>query len=409
MGITDAGIYRSRRAKTGAPSKLCLGGNGRCPRCGGTPDSPPLLRVRVPCPVTLEKSKSEEQGGQPAREAHFSGPGEAAVTRMKCSSLCDLNPARWTIVVSRIPTKWSMILSRIVEWCAKKFPEIGRNGQRKFHKSAGKFAVNFALFRQNEVKQQRTAFAIDHFEGFPTPSSYQKRDRETVESFKSTTCGHGFTVSQLHRKCESVQRWATMERGVDMAARMRPEVNCRLRENAMKNEAVNDPGRRNFLRAVPAVAVGGLAIADGSLFAVRAAAEDAVNSGAAAFQVFSAQQIQDDIRALAASPGNNNLVQGKNFTVVLTTETAKSAKEFEWHEGRDHVLQILDGSTVYELGGTPKNAHSPKTGEWLAPESEGATTITLHKGDMLVIPRGAPHKRSTAATVTFTLISPQGT
>ncbi len=62
-----------------------------------------------------------------------------------------------------------------------------------------------------------------------------------------------------------------------------------------------------------------------------------------------------------------------------------------------------------DRSGTPKNAHSPKPGEWLAPESEGATTITLNKGDMLVIPRGTPHKRSTAGIVTFTLISPQGT
>jgi mannose-6-phosphate isomerase-like protein (cupin superfamily) len=33
--------------------------------------------------------------------------------------------------------------------------------------------------------------------------------------------------------------------------------------------------------------------------------------------------------------------------------------------------------------------------------------MTLEKGDMLVIPRGTLHKRSTAGTVTFTLISPQ--
>ena len=199
-----------------------------------------------------------------------------------------------------------------------------------------------------------------------------------------------------------------MRCGADVAAKMRHGINRCLRENEMNNDALKDSGRREFLRAVPAVAAAGLAIADGSLFVARAAAEDAVNSGAATFQVFSAQVIQNDIKALQANPGNSNLVQGKNFTVVLTTETAKSAKEFEWHEGRDHVLQILDGATVYELGGTPKNAHSPKAGEWLAPESEGATTITLHKGDMLVILRGTPHKRSTAGTVTFSLISPQG-
>ena len=94
--------------------------------------------------------------------------------------------------------------------------------------------------------------------------------------------------------------------------------------------------------------------------------------------------------------------------MVLTVEKAKSAKEFEWHEGRDHVLQILDGSTVYEVGGTPKNGRNIRPGEWLAPESEGATKMTLNKGDMLVIPRGTPHKRSTAGSVALMLISPMG-
>jgi mannose-6-phosphate isomerase-like protein (cupin superfamily) len=32
----------------------------------------------------------------------------------------------------------------------------------------------------------------------------------------------------------------------------------------------------------------------------------------------------------------------------------------------------------------------------------------LKKGDMLIIPRGTPHKRSTAGTVTLTLVSPMG-
>jgi mannose-6-phosphate isomerase-like protein (cupin superfamily) len=96
------------------------------------------------------------------------------------------------------------------------------------------------------------------------------------------------------------------------------------------------------------------------------------------------------------------------FTVVLTAEMAKSPKEFEWHEGRDHIVQILDGSTVYEVGGTPKGGHSKGPGEWLAPVSEGAATFTLKKGDMLVIPRGTPHKRSTAESVSLILISPMG-
>ncbi len=93
---------------------------------------------------------------------------------------------------------------------------------------------------------------------------------------------------------------------------------------------------------------------------------------------------------------------------MLTTEEKKAGKEFEYHEGRDHIFHILDGTTKYELGGTPKGAHSTKPGEWLAPESEGAKTLTLNKGDMLVIPRGTPHKRTTDASVTLILISIEG-
>ena len=96
------------------------------------------------------------------------------------------------------------------------------------------------------------------------------------------------------------------------------------------------------------------------------------------------------------------------FSVTITTEAKKIASEFEYHEGRDHIFLILDGATKYELGGTPKNGHKTKPGEWLAPESEGAMSVTLKKGDMLVIPRGTPHKRSTAESVTFYLISTTG-
>ena len=34
--------------------------------------------------------------------------------------------------------------------------------------------------------------------------------------------------------------------------------------------------------------------------------------------------------------------------------------------------------------------------------------MTLKKGDMLTIPRGTPHKRSTVDSVTLILISPSG-
>ena len=178
-------------------------------------------------------------------------------------------------------------------------------------------------------------------------------------------------------------------------------------ENPMRNASISNPARRRFLGAVPAAAAAGFTLTHASLFASTAAAQG-MSTPAFTFRLFKAQEIQNDLNALAEYPGNNNLVQEKTFVVVLTTEKAKTAAEFEWHEQRDHVFQILDGSTVYELGGTPKGAHSKTPGEWNSPESEGHQTVTLNKGDMLVIARGTPHRRITAGSVTFSLISPQG-
>ena len=62
--------------------------------------------------------------------------------------------------------------------------------------------------------------------------------------------------------------------------------------------------------------------------------------------------------------------------------------------------------TVYELGGTPQNPRNTEARRMgRADPSPAAQTVTLNKGDMLVIPRGMPHKRTTATSVTLILIS----
>ncbi len=175
----------------------------------------------------------------------------------------------------------------------------------------------------------------------------------------------------------------------------------------MVDPSATNSSRRGFLRAAP-TAIAALGVADITQFASFAAAQSDQPTGSPGkYQLFTADTIQTDVKALQASPGNQSLINVKNYTVSLTVETAKSATEFEWHEGRDHVLHILDGSTVVEVGGTPKNGHSIAPNEWHAPISEGSTALTLHKGDVLVIPRNTPHKRTTTGTVTFLQVSPQ--
>jgi mannose-6-phosphate isomerase-like protein (cupin superfamily) len=173
----------------------------------------------------------------------------------------------------------------------------------------------------------------------------------------------------------------------------------------------NNSSRRNFLRTAPVAAAASIALTDKLLFAAQAPAP-APGAAATPFQVFTAQQLADDAKALAAKGDNNNLVAaasaGFTCAIVMTTEIAKSATDFEQHEGRDHILQIIDGSTLYEVGGTLKNARTTRPGEQLAPAADGATKVTLNKGDMLTIPRGTPHRRSTTGSVTFYLLSPSG-
>lgn len=166
----------------------------------------------------------------------------------------------------------------------------------------------------------------------------------------------------------------------------------------MENMGVENRERRNFLQMAPVAALAGM-----GLLAQVASTQ----SAAGKFEVITAESVEDAIKALQASPGNKTLYESSLLTLVMTSEKEKSAKEFEWHEHRDHVFHIIDGSTIYELGGTPKNAHSKGPGEWLAPESEGATMVELKQGEFLVIPRGTPHRRTTKESVLLALMSPQ--
>jgi mannose-6-phosphate isomerase-like protein (cupin superfamily) len=171
-----------------------------------------------------------------------------------------------------------------------------------------------------------------------------------------------------------------------------------------------DQTRRNFLRTAPLAAAVSLPLAEQFLFASSTPSGGAQAATPEPFQLFTSGKLADAVKTLQAKPGNDNLYAAKAppTTIVLTVEEKKSGKEFEYHEGRDHIFQILEGSTIYEVGGTPKDARNTKPGEWLAPTSEGATTLTLHKGDMLVIPRGTPHRRNTEGSVTLILISTEG-
>jgi mannose-6-phosphate isomerase-like protein (cupin superfamily) len=165
--------------------------------------------------------------------------------------------------------------------------------------------------------------------------------------------------------------------------------------------------RRNFLRSAP------LAAAAASLSLPEVLQAQSTPAGTATplpIKVVTAAELAQREGELKAKPGNFDFSPNPAlpFTCVMTVETDKAGKEFEWHEGRDHIFQIVEGETTYELGGTPEGAHMTKPGEWLAPKMNGATTVTLKKGDVLMVPRNTAHKRTTKGSVTFYLFSVEG-
>jgi quercetin dioxygenase-like cupin family protein len=180
----------------------------------------------------------------------------------------------------------------------------------------------------------------------------------------------------------------------------------------MAKDAGPDASRRTLLLTAPWLAAT-LAAAD--LLPALALAQNAMPLAQQAafpistekFKVVTQSALAEDIRAHATKTGTTRLFNDRNFVLDLWVEKTTSPHEFEWHEHRDHIVYVLDGETEYELGGAPVKAHSIGPGEWLAPESEGATTTMLKKGEVLVIRRGTAHRRSTKDSVTFLIVSPQ--
>jgi quercetin dioxygenase-like cupin family protein len=89
--------------------------------------------------------------------------------------------------------------------------------------------------------------------------------------------------------------------------------------------------------------------------------------------------------------------------VVWKREQDNEAKELESHDGKDHVFYITDGKGTFKLGGELEGAHEISPGEWRATKVKGAQAVEVKKGDLLFIPHGTPHWR-TSKGAGFTML-----
>ena len=87
---------------------------------------------------------------------------------------------------------------------------------------------------------------------------------------------------------------------------------------------------------------------------------------------------------------------GMELRVALQHENNTIAPMAEIHDASDDVYYVLDGTATLTLGGTLESPKEVEPGEWRGARIVGGQKVDIAKGDLIVVPRGTPHHRSTA-------------
>lgn len=122
------------------------------------------------------------------------------------------------------------------------------------------------------------------------------------------------------------------------------------------------------------------------------------------FVVMTGQSVADLQQKLQPSNKAEDLIggEGMELRVAIQHEKETAAANGEIHDASDDVYYVLDGSATLTLGGTLEAAKEVEPGEWRG-QIAGGQKIVVNKGDLIVVPRGTPHQRSTTGQ-NFTMI-----
>jgi mannose-6-phosphate isomerase-like protein (cupin superfamily) len=134
-------------------------------------------------------------------------------------------------------------------------------------------------------------------------------------------------------------------------------------------------------------------------------AQRAPSTPARPFVVRTAQSLEDLERKLHPENKVEDLIGGEGMQtrVAVQHEKDKSGAAAELHDASDDVYYVLEGSATLTLGGRLESPREVEPGEWRSPRIVGGQTLEIKKGDLVVVPRGTPHQRSTAGK-DFTMI-----
>ena len=115
------------------------------------------------------------------------------------------------------------------------------------------------------------------------------------------------------------------------------------------------------------------------------------------FVVMSSQSLDDLQKTLQPDNKTSELIDsaGMQLRVAVQHEKNKTGAAAELHDASDDVYYVLNGSATLVLGGKLESPKETDPGEWRSPRIIDGKTIEIKKGDLVVVPRGTPHQRST--------------
>jgi len=121
--------------------------------------------------------------------------------------------------------------------------------------------------------------------------------------------------------------------------------------------------------------------------------------------VLSAQSLDDLKAKLQSDNKTEELIDsaGMQLRVAVQHEKNKTGAPAELHDASDDVYYVLDGGATLVLGGKLDAPKEVEPGEWRSPRIIDGKTYEITKGDLVIVPRGTPHQRSTA-NKNFTMI-----
>ncbi len=113
--------------------------------------------------------------------------------------------------------------------------------------------------------------------------------------------------------------------------------------------------------------------------------------------VMSAQSLSDLEKKLRPEAKTEELIggEGMELRVAVQHENNRAAASAEIHDASDDVYYVLEGTATLTLGGRLEAPKEVEPGEWRGPRIEGGQNFDVKKGDLVIVPRGTPHMRST--------------